>query len=214
MKAYSYVVEHDLGFAPNPYHGACTLGCCKPQIRKLASVGDIILGTGAKKIGLVDHLIYWMKIDEIQKFDEFWEDARFRMKRPKIHGTRYLQLGDNIYHRDQQTGVFLQEESFHSLPHGVLSAANLKRDTATTEKVLIGRTYGYWGRAAPPIPDHLKDVVKRGPSHKCRFMPEKLAALIAWLETLPPGLHDDPADWQLLDAKAQQPKTSRKRKYS
>ena len=44
---FSYVIEHDLGFAPNPFHGACTLACCKPVIRKRAQLGDYILGTGA-----------------------------------------------------------------------------------------------------------------------------------------------------------------------
>ena len=36
MTLFSYVIEHDLGFAPNPFHGVCTLACCKPQIRKIA----------------------------------------------------------------------------------------------------------------------------------------------------------------------------------
>lgn len=31
---YEYVMTSDSGFAPNPFHGACTLACCKPKIRK------------------------------------------------------------------------------------------------------------------------------------------------------------------------------------
>lgn len=34
MIAYEYVMTNDSGFAPNPFHGACTLACCKPKIRK------------------------------------------------------------------------------------------------------------------------------------------------------------------------------------
>lgn len=31
---YEYVMTSDSGFAPNPFHGTCTLACCKPKIRK------------------------------------------------------------------------------------------------------------------------------------------------------------------------------------
>jgi hypothetical protein len=37
---FVYVVKHDGGFAPNPFHGFCTLACCKPKIRKGAKEGD------------------------------------------------------------------------------------------------------------------------------------------------------------------------------
>lgn len=31
---HSYVLDTDAGFAPNPYHGTCSLACCGPQIRE------------------------------------------------------------------------------------------------------------------------------------------------------------------------------------
>jgi len=31
---YSYIVKTDTGFAPNPFHGFCTLACCKPIMRR------------------------------------------------------------------------------------------------------------------------------------------------------------------------------------
>jgi hypothetical protein len=39
---YEYVMTSDSGFAPNPFHGTCTLACCKPKIRK--SVANEIFG--------------------------------------------------------------------------------------------------------------------------------------------------------------------------
>ena len=36
MTVYSYIVAYDSGFAPNPFHGTCTLACCKPTIRRTA----------------------------------------------------------------------------------------------------------------------------------------------------------------------------------
>lgn len=31
---FSYIVRWDHGFAPNPFHGICSLATCKPGIRK------------------------------------------------------------------------------------------------------------------------------------------------------------------------------------
>ena len=40
MRVFSYIVTHDTGYAPNPFHGFLTLACCKPLIRRTAEVGD------------------------------------------------------------------------------------------------------------------------------------------------------------------------------
>lgn len=52
---FSYVVDHDHGFAPNPYGGYCTLVHCKfggergrQNIVEMAKVGDWIVGTGGR----------------------------------------------------------------------------------------------------------------------------------------------------------------------
>ena len=49
MKIHSYVIDHDLGFAPNPFYGVCTLAACKPRIRGHAKIGDYVIGTGSKR---------------------------------------------------------------------------------------------------------------------------------------------------------------------
>jgi hypothetical protein len=43
-RLFTYVITQDGGFAPNPFHGVLTLNCCKPEIRKLAEVGDWVAG--------------------------------------------------------------------------------------------------------------------------------------------------------------------------
>ena len=50
-RLYSYVVVSDHGFAPNPFHGYCTLANCKPRIRWRAQPGDWIVGTGSRARG-------------------------------------------------------------------------------------------------------------------------------------------------------------------
>lgn len=80
MTVFSYVIEHDLGFAPNPFHRVCTLACCKPKVRKKAKLGDYILGMGAVRPKLQGCITFWMRVDEILTFDEYWNDIRFRQK--------------------------------------------------------------------------------------------------------------------------------------
>lgn len=201
MTVYSYVIEHDLGFAPNPFHGFCTLACCKPKIRKSAKIGDYVLGMGAVKPKLSGHLSYWMRVDEILTFDAYWNDPRFRRKRPVMTGTTYLRYGDNIYHHQNDKAEYHQEDSFHSRPNGVLSPANLHRDTASTDKVLVSRTFGYFGRSGIKLPRKLSRFKIKSPGHKCRFSNAQIAAMLEWLKTLDTGFRDEPAHWQFLDKK-------------
>lgn len=201
MTVFSYVIDHDLGFTPNPFHGVCTFACCKPQIRKKAEVGDYVLGTGAVKPNLRGHLTFWMRVDEIMTFDEYWEDRRFRRKKPLMSGSTHLRYGDNIYHRDGGK-KFLQEDSFHSHEDGSASLGDLKRDTGTTDKVLIGHTFAFWGKSGLKLPDHLRYVLKSGRGHRCNFTEEQIEPLLAWLRSLPQrGYIDEPAHWQFLGPK-------------
>lgn len=210
MTVFSYVIEHDLGFAPNPFSRVCTLGCCKPDIRKAVDLGDFILGTGAATQDLRGHLIYWMRVDEIISFDDYWNDPRFRWKKPNMAGTNYLRYGDNIYRRGPG-GVFLQVDSFHSQEDGSPSRGDIKRDTGKTDRVLVGREFAYWGRSAIKLPDNLKCFVKKGPGHKCRFTKAQIARLMAWIQASPErGYIDEPADWQFL-GKAKRSRKARKK---
>src|SRR5713226_3129081 len=97
MKLFSYVVARDYGFAPNPFFGCCTLATCKPNIRKHAQVGDWVLGTGSKGYGLDGHLVFAMKIVEALSYERYWDDPRFRQKRPNLRGSVKQAFGDNIY---------------------------------------------------------------------------------------------------------------------
>jgi Nucleotide modification associated domain 2 len=196
VTVFSYVVEHDLGFAPNPFHGFCTLACCKPFIRKAAEVGDYVLGTGATKPKLLGHIIFWMRVGDILSFDEYWTDQRFQRKKPAMSGTTYLRYGDNIYHRDD-SGVLRQEDSFHSREDGSLSPGDFGRDTGRTEKVLIGREFAYWGRAGIALPPDLECFVRRQKRH---FTDAQIERFMTWLAEHPErGYLGEPAHWQFLE---------------
>ena len=64
MIVYEYVMTSDSGFAPNPFHGTCTLACCKPKIRK--GVANEIVGK-IKKTLASDKRLTKEKKEEILK---------------------------------------------------------------------------------------------------------------------------------------------------
>lgn len=209
QRLYRYVIDHDRGFAPNPFFGACTLACCKPRIRKYAAVGDIIVGFGTSKYGLDGQIVYWMSVDEISDFDSYWADPRFRMKRPQMGGSLCLCFGDNIYHRSPQDGAWQQEPSFHSDPNSLIGKGNLRRDTGTTDKLLIGREFAYWGGEGPKTPAEFEAIVWRRRGEKYRVDdPAMQVDFVAWLRSNPArGFINPPADWtRVKELKALFPK--------
>jgi hypothetical protein len=201
VRAYSYVVARDFGFAPNPFHGWCTLATCKPRLRKYAQPGDWVVGTGTGTKGRAGFLVYAMRVDEALTFDQYWRDARFRRKRPDLRASRKLAFGDNIYRRARD-GSWRQLPSHHSFHDGRANPTNVATDTSV-DRMLAGRQFVYFGGSGPAIPRHLRefgtdgeDLVIAGPHHKCCFSAELVAALVAWIESLPErGVVGRPGDW-------------------
>lgn len=145
---YIYVIARDFGFAPNPFHGTCTLATCKPGIRKSAKIGDWILGIGGKKLGpAFRKCILLMKVSRKINFQEYWESPQFSLKKPCRNGSQVRMLGDNIYHQGSN-GNWLQEDSHHSNPDGTANEVNLKRDTRLSTQVLISNYFYYFGDQA------------------------------------------------------------------
>ncbi|WP_375768786.1 hypothetical protein NR798_45105 [Archangium gephyra] len=188
MKLYTYVVARDYGFAPNPFFGLCTLATCKPRIREGAQVGDWVAGTGSKKHGLGDHLVYAMRVGETLTFDEYWANPRFRSKRPNLRGSLKQAFGDNIYHRDPSSGLWRQEKSHHSHGNGQTNSANVKNDTQTN-RVLVSDWFVYFGRDAVEIPARFRQgkeetVTRHGRNHLVNFRPGFEEEFIAWVLSL------------------------------
>lgn len=197
MPLHSYIVEHDMGFAPNPFHGVCTLAACKPRIRKYAKLGDYVIGTGTKKRGVAGRLVYVMKVSKIITFDEYWRAGEFVRKKPVMNGSVAQRYGDNIYHRDPLTGEWIQEDSFHSKECGVLHRVNLKTDTGSTEQILIGDWFIYWGGDGPIIPNQFKGFVHKGIGHRKITDEESIAEFLKWANRQGAvGVNGDPCEWR------------------
>jgi hypothetical protein len=186
MRLFSYIVARDYGFAPNPFYGWCTLATCKPIIRAKASVGDWIIGTGAKsRYRLGGHLIFAMQVDEAYDFDTYWGDPRFSCKKPVLNGSLKQLYGDNIYHREGNR--WKQEDSHHSYAGGRPNRHNIARDTRAN-RVLLSRRFVYFGENAPAIPSRFRPYKPTGQqicatSQGHRVLPSEPAmAFESWLD--------------------------------
>jgi hypothetical protein len=197
---YSYVVARDFGFAPNPFHGVCTLATCEPRVRKGASLGDWVVGTGSAVRKRAGFLVFAMKVEEALTFDQYWADERFLLKRPNLRGSKKMAFGDNIYHRKVHGSGWLQLNSHHSLPDGQPNNRNVGMDTSVN-RVLISATFTYWGGHGPQVPAqfrnyHGHDIVCAARNHRNNFAPQMVVELLKWLEPLAhEGYVGEPLDW-------------------
>ena len=183
---FSYIVTRDFGFAPNPFPPYCTLATCKPVIRSHAKIDDWVLGVGsAAQNSTMNHrLIYAMQVQEILTYDEYWNDERFYYKRAVMHGSRRQNYGDNIYHSDQVSGQYIQENSHHSLQGGIRNVKNYDKDLHS-KNVLISKNYWYFGKSAIEIPAEFLEITKVTQGH-LKFDDDNLInRIVSWLNSLP-----------------------------
>jgi len=168
MKLFSYVVDHDNGYAPNPYYGVCTLAHCKfgangrKNVVELAQKGDWVIGTGGWGKRSIGHgkLIYAMRVDEKLTLKNYYRDIRFRKKRRKKNGSYQQGQGDNL-NKDKH----LQNRY-----------------------VLISRRYFYFGNNAIKIPIRFREhpihpLEKKGPGFRSRFNEKFVTSVVGWLNT-------------------------------
>lgn len=191
MKArvYLYILSVDAGFAPNPFHGWCTLACCKPVIRRGASPGDWVVGVTPGPDG--HRLAYAMKVSEVLGLAEYWRDPRFRSKRPRRgDGTSVLQRrGDNCYEP-------LADGTFRQLPSCHWDDGCDREDPATKQRdlgglnALVSARFAYFGDSAIEWPD-FPGVGMPARGHRV-FVQADCQDLVDFLETLPQGLHGRP----------------------
>lgn len=195
-KLYSYVMTSDSGFAPNPYHGFMTLACCKPWIRRVAQVGDFVVGTYSvdKSRGGDGHLVFAMRVTEAVTFDEYSTDDRFECKKPSRNDDDIALVGDNIYSRIDSESPWVQADSAHSRPNGSQDQCHTDGDT-NPNRVLISCDFLYLGNAGLELPlfEDL-DIRKSGPGHRSDFDEETVEAFIEWFGSLEKGIRGDPTN--------------------
>jgi hypothetical protein len=167
-RLFSYVVDHDHGFAPNPSGCFCTLAKCKYKkeggqrrnIVELAEKGDWVVGTGGVKKTSAGHgkLIYAMRVDEKLTLADYYQDERFQGRK------------GNTFDESHRTDTF----------------------------ALISQHFFYFGRNAvdvEAIPKrHLTHPLeKKGPGFRSDFSEEFIEDFVEWLErNYEIGVHGEP----------------------
>lgn len=163
-KLFSYVVDHDYGFAPCPYGGFCTLAKCKYGSRKrniieMAKAGDWIAGTGGRdlrKSAGHGKLIYVMQVDEIVPLDQYCNAH---------HGDRIDAEPEN--HGGHR--VALISHHFYYFGRNAIDISDIPQSH-------LGHRFE-----------------KRGPGYRCDFNKEFVDSFVLWLKTnFKTGVHGTP----------------------
>jgi len=193
MRVYSYIVTHDSGFAPNPFHGHLTLACCKPNIRQTAQVGDWVIGLSPHG----ERVVYAMRVANRLSFEQYWSAPEFSPKKPDTMSTAAsIQRGDNIY-EPLGAGDFRQLPSRHSYKDGSENIEQKKRDLGGFHMLVAGE-FEYFGGAGPDLPRALA-FLKIGRGHRCRFTREQVETFTHWVAGQPRGIRGRPTDWPTGD---------------
>ena len=197
----SYVVRYDSGFAPNPFHGNCTLATCKPRIRQYTKVNDWIVGTGSNARGVRrgGYLVYAMRVTEILSTKEYWRDPRFQDKKPNLYYNWVAASGDNIY-EPVTSGRWHQLSSYHSHADGSRREDHVRRDTSV-EKILVSDDFVYFGGEGLQLPDRFRgggnfEVVCLHRNYRRVTEEAVVSAFENWIRSLGvTGFQGKPWDW-------------------
>jgi hypothetical protein len=135
-------------------------------------------GVGAGRV------VYAACIAEVVPLEQYATAARFAVKYPAVGKEAWRRHGDNIY-TQLSDGTWHQRRNIHHV------AKDIPRDLRG-KNVLVCERFWYFGSAAPPLPEALIGLVKRGPGHRCEDSPALVAALVSCLGTFTPGLSGAP----------------------
>ena len=157
MILYSYCLRDDVGSAPNPFWGICTLVICKPSIRRTASVGDWVVGLGSANSPIGDiscSIVYAMKVTKrlsMKEYDTFCrEKLPEKIPDPKNPDFR-RRVGDCIYD-------FSNFESSPKLRDSVHSEANTGTELAG-KNALLSEHFYYFGNKPVSLPAELHPII-------------------------------------------------------
>lgn len=200
MKCYSYKMDHDYGFAPNPFWGVMTLATCKSTLRRSSNlnIGDWVIATGGKVLNKEDYLIFAMKVERIITFDQYWNDPSFQCKKPDFNGSVMRMYGDNVYHTDPQTGEVIQERCAHTVKGKIPKNTEQYKRDINGKNVLISKTFYYFGNNAFELPDKFKCMASRVRNIQCNHVDEDtIKEFVDWLQlNYKIGIHGEPINWK------------------
>ena len=197
IRLFSYKQTHDTGFAPNPFHGVCTLATCKPKIRLHKNVGDWIAGFTSRGLNGDDvgyvRLIYLMQVAEKLPFEIYHSDKRFAAKIPTQGSEHCVEtVGDNIYG--------LRNGHIFQIPNRSHFEKDIAKDTSG-RYALVGSTFAYFGSDPLVIPDEVRPRLPIGQAgHGVRTDdPLRAQAFVDFVMARGTGVHARPTSWKTDD---------------
>lgn len=197
-RLFTYTIPVDDGAAPNPFYGMCSLAICKPGIRRVAKVGDWVVGLGAKHTfsgkDLSGHVVYAMCVEQVVSLKEY--DFLAPMHWPhRIPNAESLalheRLGDCIYDFSKSKPVQRQ---------GVHNAGNIETDLGG-ENVLISKDFYYFGTCAIKLPESLLKICHQTQGHRSTSNNPYFEEFVTWVRSIKPakgqlyGWPDFMIDW-------------------
>lgn len=175
MKLYSYVVVKDLGLAPNPFWGYCTLAVCTPNHMGIrVKKGDWIIGTSPASQG--SKLVYAMQVSKRLSFEVYYADERFAKKKPNVKGSWREKCGDNMYYKDQHDRWVQHRTIYHR------DTKAIKQDLKNPF-VFVAEKFYYFGDKAVTFPVKFQDLVWKRQGCKSNHDPKIVEKFLNWLTT-------------------------------
>ena len=198
---FSYCIPYDDGAAPNPFWGLCTLAICKSVIRRIANIGDWVVGTGSLNSPIGDSsgkVVYAMQVTHKMTMEEY--DSFTQSKLPHkipLMGSADLRrhFGDSIYGFSDQAP---------SLRPSVHSNENQITDLRG-RWVLLSSHFFYFGDKPVALPEALLRIVKQGQGHRSIANAPYVDDFIRWIHSLgyqPGELIGQPQWWSQFNLQA------------
>jgi len=177
MRIWSYVITTDHGSAPNYDGPAVTLTICKPRIRMRAQQGDLVLAFNGRTLATNPHSVRWAGIvSEVLPMEKYWDDPRFRAKRPDRSETP-----DSIY---QFMDGYLSQ-----VPNTSHDESNIAKDVRGKNALIFSQAW-HMGDDRPELPDvfDLRVVANRRLEPLREISSQEWTELEGWLKAHDRGL--------------------------
>jgi hypothetical protein len=152
-RLFTHRIVDDVGHAPNPSWGMCTLTIRKPLIRSAAQVGDLVAGLRAARWPEGSGpLVYAMRVTAKMTMSEHddWTRRELPEKIPARSRDWGRRAGDAICDFDDDPPT-AHKDAFHTV-------ANRKTDVGGRYAFLSEHFYYFGGRPLE-LPEHLRPII-------------------------------------------------------
>jgi hypothetical protein len=134
----SYIVTYDTGFRRTRFGDIARWPAASPRssMRQRLALGWVGLPPNSQG----NKIVYYMRVDEVMGVDSYWNDRRFRQKRPRRDSTLRLRCGDNT--PTTERGVSLPCRPYPARPISSLTTRRRVSSLASFARII------YWRRAS------------------------------------------------------------------